>query len=62
MDIQYTKAQARRLFGAETDSDLARHLNTTRQAINWYDDDKVLSETFQWRIRALIAEGKVKAE
>lgn len=54
MDTQYTKAQARELFGADTDAELARKLGTSRQAINWYDDDKVLSEVFQWRIRALV--------
>ena len=56
MDTQYTKAQARKLFKVDTDSDLARKLNTTRQAINWYDDDKVLSEAFQWRIKAIIGD------
>lgn len=56
MDNNYTKAQARALFDAKRDADLARVLKITPQALYYYDDDDPLHENQQWRIRALLAE------
>lgn len=60
MSKQYTKAEARQLFNVPTDYQLSQKLETSHQRLSRYSDDDVLSIAFQWQIRALIAEGKVR--
>lgn len=59
MSKQFTKAEARKLFGVPTDHQLSKALETSHQRLSRYADDDVLSIAFQWQIRALIAEGRV---
>ena len=55
--ISYTKAEARKLMGAKTDSDLARKLGTVRQAVSaWGGDDDPIPQQRVWQIRAMLAE------
>ena len=61
MDSKYTKRQARELFGAANDYQLAKALQTSHQRLIRFGDEDELSLAFQWQIRCLIAEGKVSA-
>ena len=60
MSKKYTKAEARALFDAKRDADLARVLGITPQALYHYGDDEALHDNQQWRIRALVAERRLK--
>jgi DNA-binding XRE family transcriptional regulator len=56
MDKRYTKAEARKLFGADNDNQLAKVFEVSRQSLYAIDDDAVLSDARQWQIRAILAE------
>ena len=60
MEKTYTKAEARQLFGVPTDHQLAKAMETSHQRLSRYADDDALSIAFQWQIRALIAEGRLR--
>lgn len=60
MEKTFTKAEAKELFGAKTDTALADAFGVTRQAMNKIAEDEVLSGERQWQIRCLIAEGKLR--
>ena len=62
MNRKYTKAQARELFGVANDYQLSKALDTSHQRLIRFGDNDHLSLAFQWQIRAMIAEGKVKAK
>lgn len=50
MDI--TKAEAKSRLGLETDADLARFFNISRQALSRYGDDTPLAAGLQWQLIA----------
>lgn len=60
MDKKYTRAEARKVLGVKNNYHLANALNASHQRIYNYDDDQVLSEALQWRIRAKINESRKK--
>lgn len=49
-----TKKQAKKLFGVTTDSDLARALNITPQAVQrWGGENDPIPQQRQWQIEAM---------